>query len=114
MQVKFHNPQAFAAFTRPVLWTQDAAPHKRGTFCAAILQGESQQGSAGPTTDGILADPWSVIVPLECALVADMQIGDTLGLGPAYGGTVLTIQQITRTAHNYTIRATANERVLAP
>ena len=47
-----------------VSWLQDAAPHRRGIIRAAVFQGESQSTAAGPTLDGVTADPWSVKVPI--------------------------------------------------
>lgn len=108
--MNFDNPAAFKPFSQPVVWRQDAAPHMRGTFAAIVLQGESQSQSAGPSVDGILADPWNVFVPLTTAIIAHVKIGDTLTIGPAGAETELTVQQITRTAYDYVIRCTANER----
>ena len=45
----FHNPRAFAPMLEPVVWIEDAAPHRRGLINAAVFQGESQSTSAGPT-----------------------------------------------------------------
>lgn len=106
----FHNPAAFAPMMNPVVWIADAAPHRRGTFSAAVFQGESQSTSAGPTLDGLTADPWSVKVPISTALVADIKMGDALHLGPKFGNAELTVQQVTKTPGWYIIRCTANER----
>lgn len=108
MKPRFFNPGAMRSHSRPVLWTQDKAPHRRGTFEAAVLEGESQSMSAGPSTSGVIADPWNVMAALDVALVADMAIGDTLQLAP--NGPTLCIQQITRAPYWWQIRCTANER----
>ena len=106
----WNNPRAFAPMLELVSWLQDAAPHRRGVIRAAVFQGESQSTSAGPTLDGITADPWSVKVPITDATVVQISIGDTLALSPRHGSTVLTVQQITATPQWYVIRCTANER----
>lgn len=93
-----------------VSWLQDSAPHRRGVLRAAVFHGESQSSSAGPTLDGLTADPWTVKVPLTEALVASVALGDTFTLSPRFGGAVLTVQQITPTREWYIIRCTANER----
>lgn len=110
----FHNPRAFAPMLEDVLWQEDAVPHRRGTFKAAIFQGESQSSGAGPTLDGVTADPWNIRVPIFTALVANIKLGDSLFLGAKHGGVVLTVQQITPTPNWYNIRATASERAPAP
>lgn len=114
MKPIWNNPRAFAPMLEPVVWVQDAAPHRRGLINAAVFQGESQSTSAGPTLDGLVADPWSVKVPISTALVADIRIGDTLKLGPRFADQTLTVQQITTTPEWYVIRCTANERAPAP
>lgn len=98
----------------PVVWIQDAPPHRRGTFSAAVFQGESQSQNAGPTMDGVSADPWSVKVPISTAIVAVVKIGDTLQLSPNFGCAELTIQQITKTPGWYILRCIANERAPMP
>ena len=109
----FHNPRAFAPMMELVSWLQDAAPHRRGIIRAAVFQGESQSSAAGPTLDGVTADPWSVKVPITDALVTQIAMGDTLTLSPRHGNAVLTVQQITATPNWYVIRCTANERAPA-
>lgn len=104
------NPRAFAPMMELVSWLQDSAPHRRGVLRAAVFHGESQSSSAGPTLDGLTADPWTVKVPLTEALVASVALGDTFTLSPRFGGAVLTVQQITPTREWYIIRCTANER----
>ena len=114
MKIKFQNPLAFRAFAEPATWRQDKPPHRRGVFPVAVLQSESQSQAAGPTLDGIPADPWTLVVALDVALVADFKRGDTIildsratGRGPAPS---LVIQQITRTRWNWVVRCTDNER----
>ena len=109
--IKFVNEKALAPMLRPVKWTEDAAPHRCGTFAAQVLQGESQSQGAGPTVSGVLADPWTVRVPAalpQNALAAYVKVGDTLTLA---AGVVLSVQQVTRAMDGYLVmRCTANER----
>ena len=106
----WNNPKAFTPMLELVSWLQDAAPHRRGIIRAAVFQSESQSTAAGPTLDGVTADPWSVKVPIIDALVSQIAMGDTLTLSPRHGNAVLTVQQITATTGWYIIRCTANER----
>ena len=106
----WNNPKAFTPMLELVSWLQDKAPHRRGIIRAAVFQGESQSTAAGPTLDGVTADPWSVKVPISDALVSQIAMGDTLTLSPRHGNAVLTVQQITATTGWYIIRCTANER----
>ena len=96
---------------RDVLWIEDAAPHRRGTFKAAILEGESQSASAGPSLDGITANPWTLRVPCahpDNALAAYVRMGDELTIEP---GVTLSVQQATRTPYGFIIiRATTETR----
>ena len=109
--IKFINEKALAPMLRPVQWTEDAAPHRRGIIRAAVFQGESQSTAAGPTLDGVTADPWSVKVPITDALVSQIAMGDTLTLSPRHGNAVLTVQQITRALDGYlVVRCTSEER----
>ena len=109
--IKFINEKALAPMLRPVKWTEDAAPHRRGTFAAQVLEGESQSESAGPTRGAIAANPWTVRVPASHpanALAAYVKIGDELALEV---GVVLTVQQITRALDGYLVmRCTSEER----
>lgn len=111
MPIKFTNEKALAPMLRPVQWTEDAAPHRRGTFAAQVLEGESQSQSAGPTLDPLTANPWTVRVPAshpQNALAAYVKIGDELAVAP---GVVLAVQQITRALDGYLImRCTSEER----
>lgn len=106
----FDNPRAFAPMLELVSWLEDKAPHRRGILRCAVFHGESQSTAAGPTLDGVTADPWTVKVPLADALVSQIAMGDTLKLPPRFGGALLTVQQITPTAEWFIIRCTANER----
>lgn len=106
----FQNLSAFTPMLELVSWLQDKAPHRRGVIRAAVFQSESQSTAAGPTLDGVTADPWSVKVPITDALVSQIAMGDTLTLSPRHGNAVLTVQQITATTGWYIIRCTANER----
>lgn len=111
MKIKFVNEMALAPMLRDVLWTEDAEPHRRGTFKAQVLEGESQSASAGPTLDGIVANPWTVRVPMANplnALAAFVKIGDEITIGP---GITLAVQQATRAMDGYIIlRCTAEAR----
>lgn len=111
MQIKFVNERALAPMLRDVLWTEDAAPHRRGTFAAQVLEGESQSESAGPTRGGIAANPWTVRVPCahpSNALAAFVKMGDELTIAP---GVTLTVQQVTRSLDGYLVmRCTSEER----
>lgn len=111
MQVKFVNEKALAPMLRDVLWTEDADPHRRGTFRAQVLEGESQSASAGPSLDGITANPWTVRVPAAnpCnALAAYVRMGDELTIAP---GIVLTVQQVSQAMDGYLImRCISNAR----
>jgi len=109
--IKFVNEKALAPMLREVLWTEDAAPHRRGTFRAQVLEGESQSANAGPTLDAVTANPWTVRVPAampENALAAFVKIGDELTIAP---GVALAVQQVTRTLQGYiVIRCTSEMR----
>lgn len=111
MPVKFVNEKSLAPMLRSVLWIEDAPPHRRGTFAAQVLEGESQSESAGPTRDGIAANPWTVRVP--CAhpanvLAALVKMGDELTIA---SGVTLTVQQVTRSLDGYLVmRCTSNMR----
>lgn len=111
MPIKFINERAIAPMLRPVQWTEDAAPHRRGTFYAQVLEGESQSESAGPTRGTFAANPWTVRIPAsnpQNALAAYIKIGDTLTLA---AGVSLTVQQITRALDGYLVaRCTSEER----
>ena len=94
MPIKFINEKALAPMLRPVQWTEDAAPHRRGTFAA---------------------NPWTVRVPAalpQNALAAYVKIGDELTLA---AGVTLTVQQITRALDGYLVmRCTSEERAPTP
>ena len=111
MQIKFVNEKALAPMLRDVLWIEDAEPHRRGTFKAQVLEGESQSTAAGPTLDGITANPWTVRVPMANevnALAAFVKMGDELTIGP---GVTLAVQQVTKAMDGYlVIRCTAEAR----
>ena len=111
MPIKFINEKALAPMLRPVEWTEDAAPHRRGTFAAQVLEGESQSQGAGPTLDAITANPWPVRVPAahpQNALAAYVKMGDALTIA---SGVTLTVQQVTRALDGYLVmRCTSEER----
>ena len=111
MPIKFINEKALAPMLRPVEWMEDAAPHRRGTFSAQVLEGESQSQGAGPTLDAITANPWTVRVPAahpQNALAAYVKMGDTLTHA---AGVTLTVQQVTRALDGYLVmRCTADVR----
>ena len=111
MPIKFINEKALAPMLRPVEWTEDAAPHRRGMFAAQVLEGESQSQGAGPTLGALTANPWTVRVPAahpQNALAAYVKMGDTLAVA---AGVVLTVQQITRALDGHLVmRCTSEER----
>ncbi len=111
MRIKFVNEKALAPMLCDVLWTEDAEPHRHGTFKAQVLEGESQSESAGPTRDGLAANPWTVRVPIANdmnPLALLVKMGDELTVAP---GVTLTAQQTTRALHGYlVIRCTADVR----
>lgn len=96
---------------RDVMWSEDKEPHRRGMFKAQVLEGESQSSNAGPTLDGITANPWSIRVPLANpvnVLAALVSIGDELTIEP---GITLTVQQATKAMDGYIIlRCTSDAR----
>ena len=109
MQIKFINERALAPMLRPVQWTEDAAPHRRGTFAAQVLEGESQRESAGPPRGTFAANPWTVRVPAalpQNALAAYVKMGDELALA---SGVVLTVQQVTRALDGYLVMRCTSE-----
>ena len=109
MPIKFTNEKALAPMLRPVQWTEDAAPHRRGTFAAQVLEGESQSESAGPTLGALTANPWTVRVPASHphnALAAYVKTGDELTVS---AGVVLTVQQITRALDGYLVMRCTSE-----
>ena len=109
MPIKFTNEKALAPMLRPVQWTEDAAPHRRGTFAAQVLEGESQSQSAGPTLGALTANPWTVRVPAshpQNALAAYVKIGDELTLS---AGVVLTVQQITTALDGHLVMRCTSE-----
>lgn len=112
MRVKFVNEKALAPMLRPVSWREDREPHRTGLFRAQVLEGESQSAAAGPSLDGITANPWTVRVPAaDCrnALAAFVRMGDTLTLEA--GGPTLVVQQVTRAMDGYLVmRCTAEQR----
>ena len=104
----FGNDVAFGGFAETLKWRQDKAPHAVGSLRAVVLHGESQSESAGPSRDGIAADPWTVIARETESLAVGIRAGDTLELA---GGTVLMVQQISRDREmGWVIRCTANAR----
>ena len=111
MHIKFVNEKALAPMLREVLWVEDADPHRRGVFRAQVLEGESQSASAGPSLDGIVANPWTVRVPAahpDNALAAFVKMGDELAIGI---GVTLTVQQVTKAMDGYlVIRCTSEAR----
>lgn len=111
MKVKFVNEAALAPMLRDVIWREDKAPHRRGTFRAQVLHGESQSNNAGPTLAGIVANPWTVRVPTatpENALAKFVKVGDELKVEP---GIVLAVQQISRSlAGHLVVRCTESAR----
>lgn len=101
--------KAFAPMGEMLAWRQDKAPHKRGSFRAVVLHGESQSESAGASRGAVAADPWTVHVPQGVALAAEIATGDTLSrLGLA--AEELTVQQITRDETGWVLRCTAKMR----
>lgn len=90
-------------------WRQDKAPHKRGSFRAVVLHGESQSESAGPSRGTVAADLWTVHVPQNVALAAEIATGDTIArLGIA--AEELTVQQVSPDETGWVLRCTAKMR----
>lgn len=110
MPIKFVNEKALAPMLRDVLWIEDAEPHRSGTFKAQVLEGESQSQTAGPTLNGLTANPWTVRVPMATAdnsLAAYVRMGDELKVGCVS----LAVQQVTRAMDGYlVIRCTSESR----
>ena len=103
MPIKFINEKALAPMLRDIRWTEDGEPHRKGTFKAQVLEGESQTTSAGPSLDGVVANPWTVRVPCMNSLnplAALVKMGDELTIAP---GVTLTVQQVTRAMDGYLI-----------
>lgn len=107
MRLAFDNHRAFRPMQDMLAWRQDRAPHKQGSFRAVVLEGESDSQSAGSSLDGVTANPWTVIVPLAVALIADIAVGDTL---TTVYGVDLTVQQISKSETDWVIRCTSNMR----
>lgn len=105
----FCNPRAFAPMLEPLKWVQDKAPHRSGTFCAAVLHGAPDSQNAGHPLGSIVADPWGVQVPLGTALVAEIHVGDRLHR-VGIGAEVLTVQQISRDDSGWLLICSVNER----
>ena len=113
MMVKFVNEAALAPMLSLVLWTEDRPPHRRGTFRAQVLEGESQSSNAGPSLDGVTANPWTVRVPAampENALAEYVKMGDELTLA---SGVTLAVQQVTRTLQGYLVIRCTSEMVVS-
>ena len=90
-------------------WRQDKAPHTRGSFRAVVLHGESQSESAGPSRGTVAADPWTVHVPQNVALAAEIATVDTIArLGIA--AEELTVQQISQDETGWVLHCTARMR----
>lgn len=108
MPVKFNNPAAFEPFSEPVVWRQDAAPHRQGTFSAVVLCGAVDSAGAGPALSPFVADVWTVHAPTACALAAGVAVGDSIRR--MVGGDVLTVQSIVRDEGGFWLHCTAAER----
>lgn len=109
MPVKFNNPAAFEPFSEPVVWRQDAAPHRQGTFAAVVLRGGVNQANAGASAAPLTADVWRVHAPATVALCADIRIGDTL-TRVNRKQEVLTVQEIVDDESGWWLNCTAEER----
>ena len=100
---------AFTPLAELVKWRQDKAPHLEGSFNAVVLHGSADSQNAGNPLGTIVADPWTVHVALETALVAEIRVGDRLERSGA-GGEVLTVQQVSRDDSGWVLVCSANER----
>lgn len=104
----FENDAAFDPLAELVVWRQDKSPHLEGTFKATVVHGESQADNAGHVRGGTAADPWSVICSSNPAECVGIESGDTLTL---LGGTVLTVQQISKDpAFGWVMKCTSDMR----
>ena len=109
MRVNFDNSAAFEPFSEPVVWRQDAAPHRTGTFNAVVLRGGVDQANAGASAGPLTADVWRVHAPASVALCADIRIGDTL-TRVSRKQEVLTVQEIVDDESGWWLNCTADER----
>ena len=100
---------AFAPASEPLKWTQDKAPHRTGTFNAVVLHGAPDSQNAGHPLGAIVADPWTVHVSLDTALIADIRVGDRLSR-VGIGAEVLTVQQVCREDSGWILVCSVNER----
>jgi len=102
-------PGFFQPFAEPLKWIQDKAPHRTGTFSAVVLHGAPDSQNAGHPLGSLVADPWTVHVSRDVALVADIRVGDRL-CRVGIGAEVLTVQQISRDESGWIVVCTSNER----
>lgn len=107
MVVDFENDAAFEPMGEPVVWRQDAEPHRTGTFSAVVTRGAVDSASAGPALSPFVADVWTVHAPTACALAAGVAVGDSIR---RMVGDVLTVQSIVRDEGGFWLHCTAAER----
>lgn len=101
-----HIPfNVFSPMAEPVMWTEDASPHRRGTFDAVVLHGGVSTGAGDPVS-AMFADAWTVDVPDDVAIAADIRCGDTI----TRDGCRLTVQKITRNDDGWILVCTSDER----
>lgn len=104
----FDSPAAFGPLSEPVVWRQDAAPHRSGTFNAVVLRGGADSESAGHSLSPIVADVWTVNAPVDCAIAAGVVVGDTLERLEC--GELLTVQSVVKADGSWWLTCTAAER----
>lgn len=96
-------------FEEPLVWRQDKAPHRTGTLNGIVLHGQSQSDHAGPSRGTFAADPWTVLVSLDVAIISQVSEGDVL-TRIGITGEKLTVQQITKDETGYVIICTSKAR----
>lgn len=106
--IDFENVTAFEPMSEPVVWRQDAASHRSGTFNAVVLHGAVDSSSAGHALSPVVADVWTVNAPIDCAIAAGVAIGDTLER--LESGDLLTVQSVSRNSGGWWLGCTAAER----
>lgn len=80
------------------------------TFKGVVLQGAKETQSAGVQPGSLLADSWTVRVPVKSLKVDKISVGDTIERD-CWKTTVLNVQQVYEdSTGDYWILCTAEER----
>lgn len=99
---------AFDIFKEHLEW--NSVRGERGTFAASVFHGQSQNESAGPSRGAIAADPWSVMVDADDAVVMKIRPGDKVIRLDSFDQR-LNVQQVVRDPDlGWILICTANER----